>query len=149
MELEIHEAFISAGIKDDKAKAAVESINREMDKRYAANAEKLATKDDIADIKISIAKAETETETETIKWPIGAMFALPLDYLRLSRNYGIKNFRPEKRLRFGAFFMTKEKLQSTEESGFWCYRGFWIEEKKGAKKSRWLNLFFYPHQDRP
>ena len=71
MELEIYEAFISAGIKEDKAKAAVESINREMDKRYAANAEKLATKADIADVKISIAEAKAEI----IKWSIGAMFA--------------------------------------------------------------------------
>ncbi len=30
MELEIYEAFISAGVKEDKAKAAVESINKEI-----------------------------------------------------------------------------------------------------------------------
>ena len=30
MELEIYEAFISAGVKEDKAKAAVESINKKM-----------------------------------------------------------------------------------------------------------------------
>jgi hypothetical protein len=71
MELEIYEAFISAGIKEDKAKAAVESINREIDKRYTANAEKLATKSDITDLKISIAEAKTEI----IKWSLGAMFA--------------------------------------------------------------------------
>lgn len=39
MKLEIYEAFLSAGVKEDKAKAAVESINKEIDKRYALHAE--------------------------------------------------------------------------------------------------------------
>jgi hypothetical protein len=46
MELEIYEAFISAGVKEekeDKAKAAVESINKEIDKRYRLHADQLAT----------------------------------------------------------------------------------------------------------
>ena len=64
MELEIYEAFISAGIKEDKAKAAVESINREIDKRYNSHADHLVTKNDLAEAKIEI-----------IKWSLGAMFA--------------------------------------------------------------------------
>lgn len=64
MELEIYEAFVSAGVKEDKAKAAVESINKEIDKRYSLHADQLVTKSDLAEAKIEI-----------IKWTIGAMFA--------------------------------------------------------------------------
>ena len=47
MELEIYEAFISAGVKEDKAKAAVESINKEIDKRYKLHSDQLATRSDL------------------------------------------------------------------------------------------------------
>lgn len=63
MELEIYEAFISAGVKEDKAKAAVESINKEIDKRYTLHASQLATKSVLADAK-----------TEIIKWAVGSIF---------------------------------------------------------------------------
>jgi len=71
MELEIYEAFISAGVKEDKAKAAVESIDKEIDKRYQLHADQLATHGDIAEVKKQIAEAKTEI----IKWSIGTMFA--------------------------------------------------------------------------
>lgn len=71
MELEIYEAFISAGVKEDKAKAAVESINKEIDKRYKLHADQLATRSDIAEVEKQIAEAKTEI----IKWTIGTMFA--------------------------------------------------------------------------
>ena len=71
MELEIYEAFISAGVKEDKAKAAVESINKEIDKRYNLHADQLATRGDIAEVEKQIAEAKTEI----IKWSIGTMFA--------------------------------------------------------------------------
>lgn len=58
MELEI-----SAGVKEDKAKAAVESINKEIDKRYSLHASQLATKTDLA-----------EAKTDIIKWAIGSIF---------------------------------------------------------------------------
>ncbi|MDP2830244.1 MAG: hypothetical protein Q8O37_16770 [Sulfuricellaceae bacterium] len=64
MELEIYEAFRSAGVADDKAKAAVESINREIDQRYAVHTAQLAAKSDLA-----------EAKTEIIKWAVGAVFA--------------------------------------------------------------------------
>lgn len=70
MELEIYEAFISAGVKEDKAKAAVESINKEIDKRYRLHAEQLATRADIEIVKKDIAEAKTEI----IKWAIGSIF---------------------------------------------------------------------------
>jgi hypothetical protein len=64
MELEIYEAFKAAGVADDKAKAAVESINREIDRRYKLHADQLATRADLA-----------EAKTEIIKWCVGAVFA--------------------------------------------------------------------------
>lgn len=64
MELEIYEAFTAAGVPEAKAKAAVESINREIDKRYSLHAEQLTTKADLA-----------EAKTEIIKWTVGTMFA--------------------------------------------------------------------------
>lgn len=64
MELEIYNAFIKAGVPEAEAKAAVESINREIDKRYTLHAAQLVTKNDLAEAKLEI-----------IKWSIGTMFA--------------------------------------------------------------------------
>jgi hypothetical protein len=47
MELEVFDAFRSAGVPDDKARAAVESINRAIDRRYALHAEQLVTRGDL------------------------------------------------------------------------------------------------------
>lgn len=62
MELEIYSAFVKAGVSESDAKAAVESINKEIDKRYALHSAQLATKGDLADAKVEI-----------IKWTIGSM----------------------------------------------------------------------------
>ncbi|WP_341916406.1 hypothetical protein [Polaromonas sp. YR568] len=64
MELEIYNAFVKAGVPEAEAKAAVESINKEIDKRYSLHAGQLATKSDLADAKVEI-----------IKWTVGSMFA--------------------------------------------------------------------------
>ena len=64
MELEIYNAFVKAGVPAEEAKAAVESINKEIDKRYSLHASQLATKSDLADAKVEI-----------IKWTIGSMLA--------------------------------------------------------------------------
>ncbi|WP_249931208.1 hypothetical protein [Ramlibacter sp. 2FC] len=64
MELEIYNAFVKAGISESDAKAAVESISKEIDKRYSLHSEALATKTDLAEAKVEI-----------IKWTVGTMFA--------------------------------------------------------------------------
>jgi hypothetical protein len=64
MELEIYNAFVKAGVPEADAKAAVESINKEIDKRYALHAQQLFTKADGSELK-----------AEIIKWSIGTMFA--------------------------------------------------------------------------
>ena len=64
MELEIYNAFVKAGVPEAEARAAVESINKEIDKRYSLHATQLATKSDLAEAKVEI-----------IKWTIGSMIA--------------------------------------------------------------------------
>lgn len=78
MELEIYEALISAGVKEDKAKAAVESINKEIDKRYTLHADQLATRGDTETIRRDMAEMETRLTklmSDNQKWTIASMFA--------------------------------------------------------------------------
>ena len=50
MELEIYSAFVKAGVSAEEAKAAVESLTKEIDKRYALHAAQLATRGDVATV---------------------------------------------------------------------------------------------------
>lgn len=85
MELEIYSAFVKAGIPENDAKAAVESINREIDKRYALHAQQLATRGDVETVRKELAEAEmrlTRAIAEVQKsiadmqrWTIAAVFA--------------------------------------------------------------------------
>lgn len=71
MELEIYSAFVKAGVPEADAKAAVESINKEIDKRYALHSDVLATKRDLAELKTELIKAIAESQW----WTITAIFA--------------------------------------------------------------------------
>ena len=71
MELEIYSAFVKAGVSEADAKAAVDSINREIDKRYNLHADRLATKTDLAELKTELIKAIAESQ----RWTITAIFA--------------------------------------------------------------------------
>lgn len=64
MELEIYRALLKINVSADDAQAVADSINKEIDKRYALHAAQLATKSDLADAKVEI-----------IKWTIGSMLA--------------------------------------------------------------------------
>jgi hypothetical protein len=68
MELEVFDAFRSAGVPDDKARAAVESINRQIDRRYSLHAEQLVTRGDLraemATLREEISELRTELRTE-------------------------------------------------------------------------------------
>jgi hypothetical protein len=97
MELEVFDAFRSAGVPDDKARAAVESINRAIDRRYALHAEQLVTRGDlraevatlreemadrITGVRSDLERARgelltriAETKTEVIQWCVGSVFA--------------------------------------------------------------------------
>ncbi|MDR2366281.1 MAG: hypothetical protein LBD68_10615 [Zoogloeaceae bacterium] len=71
MELEIYEAFQAAGIPNDKAKSAVEAINKAIDARYSIHARELATRGDVEKMRADMA----EMEARIIKWNVGSMFA--------------------------------------------------------------------------
>lgn len=74
MELEIYNAFVKAGVPADEAKAAVESINKEIDKRYALHAQQLFTKADGSELK-----------AEIIKWSVVTIFAAVGLFATISR----------------------------------------------------------------
>ncbi len=71
MELEIYNAFIKAGVPEADAKAAVESINREIDKRYTLHAQQLFTKADGGELKSDLMKALADNQ----RWTLTAIFA--------------------------------------------------------------------------
>lgn len=72
MELEIYDALQSAGVPAEKARAAVESINKEIDRRYALHAAQLATRGDVEQVKAEIAK----TESNLVKWLIATALVI-------------------------------------------------------------------------
>lgn len=74
MELEIYNAFVKAGVPEADAKAAVESINREIDKRYALHAAQLATRGDLADLKAAIRSDLGDFKVDVMKWSIASIF---------------------------------------------------------------------------
>ena len=71
MELELYSAFVKAGVSEADAKAAVESINREIDKRYALPAQQLATRGDLVEMENRLLRALSEMQ----RWTIGSIFA--------------------------------------------------------------------------
>lgn len=78
MELEIYNAFVKAGVSESDAKAAVESINKEIDKRYALHAQQLATHGDVETVRKDMAEMKTElikAIAESQRWTITAIFA--------------------------------------------------------------------------
>ena len=78
MELEIYNAFVKAGVPADEAKAAVESLNKEIDKRYALHATQLATRGDIESVKKDMAEMEARlmrSMNDMQRWTITATFA--------------------------------------------------------------------------
>jgi demethoxyubiquinone hydroxylase (CLK1/Coq7/Cat5 family) len=82
MELEIYNAFQAAGVPDEKAKAAVEAINKTIDSRYAIHARELATRGDVEKVRADVEKFRGElkadianTKAELIKWYVGGATA--------------------------------------------------------------------------
>jgi hypothetical protein len=75
MELEIYEAFQAAGIPNDKAKGAVEAINKAIDSRYAIHAKELATRGDVEKVRADLIANIANAKVEIIKWNVGAILA--------------------------------------------------------------------------
>lgn len=92
MELEIYTAFVKAGIEDKDARAVVESINKEIDRRYALHSQQLATRGDVESVRKEIGelrgemKAEiAKAQAEIVKWCMGSIFAAVGLFLALSK----------------------------------------------------------------
>ena len=75
MELEIYNAFVKAGVSAADATAVVESISKEIDKRYTLHSQQLSTRGDLAELKTTLRSDLTDFKVEIMKWSIGTMFA--------------------------------------------------------------------------
>ena len=78
MELEIYSAFVKAGVSESDAKAAVDSINKEIDKRYALHAQQLATRGDVEGVRKDMADMESRllrAMNEMQRWALASIFA--------------------------------------------------------------------------
>ncbi len=76
MELEIYSAFVKAGVSESDAKAAVDSISKEIDKRYALHSQQLATRGDVDSVRKEIAEMEARllrAMADMQRWTITAM----------------------------------------------------------------------------
>ncbi len=71
MELEIYNAFVKAGVSEADAKAVVESINKEIDKRYGLHSVQLATKSYLAEVETRLTKLIADSQ----RWTITSVFA--------------------------------------------------------------------------
>lgn len=71
MELEIYDALQSAGVSAEKAKSAVESVNKAIDQRYNLHAQQLATRGDVEQVRGDLKAKMAKTEANLIKWLIG------------------------------------------------------------------------------
>ena len=75
--VEVYEAFISAGVKAEKAKAAAIALSREA--KTESQEVKTDLKEDIQEIKIRIQKMDKELAV--LKWMVGGVFILCITIL--------------------------------------------------------------------
>jgi hypothetical protein len=89
MELELYSALQEAGVSEEKAKAVVESVKKEIDQRYSLHSKQLATQGDVEKVRADIEKVRMDvekvraelkieianTKTDVIKWNVGAIIA--------------------------------------------------------------------------
>lgn len=83
MEIERYQAFISAGVPEDKARSAADSIKKEIDQRHAAHSNVLVTQKDLAataaQLELAIAKVGlqiAESRDSTVRWIVATTIAL-------------------------------------------------------------------------
>jgi demethoxyubiquinone hydroxylase (CLK1/Coq7/Cat5 family) len=87
MEIEIYDAFKSAGLTDEKAHAVVDSIKKTINEHYALHSQQLATQGDVEKVRADVEKVRAEiaklegrlesrisaSEANLIKWMVGAI----------------------------------------------------------------------------
>ena len=74
MDLEVVDALKSAGVPDDKARAVVESLHREIDQRFALHAGHLATRADLVGT-IGAVKLDLVETVGTVKLEMARLHA--------------------------------------------------------------------------
>jgi hypothetical protein len=81
LDLSIYSAFLSAGVKEEDAKRAAESVSSAIDNRFALHSKMLATQGDVEKVRLEIEKLRVEMvklmsdmRAEHIKWTVGTMF---------------------------------------------------------------------------
>lgn len=69
MDLEVVDALKAAGVPDDRARAVVLSLHREIDQRFVLHAGQLATRGDLADVKLQLndVRAELTRDVSDVK----------------------------------------------------------------------------------
>lgn len=99
MDLEIYNAFVSAGLSNEAAQSIVGSINKAIDSRYSLHSQQLATQGDIEKVRLELEKVRAELKTDIekvradiskaeaaiIKWNVGALVALATFGIALAR----------------------------------------------------------------
>lgn len=70
VEFEIYEALTAINVPADKARAVVDSVNREIDKRYSLHADQLATKTDLAEMEARLLRVLNDMQ----RWALGCVF---------------------------------------------------------------------------
>jgi hypothetical protein len=103
MDFEVVDALKSAGVPEDKARAVVVSLHREIDQRYALHASQLATRGDLAEVKAELkhdlaelkralveSKVElklhvAEAKADLIRWTVGSFIAMAGVFTAISR----------------------------------------------------------------
>ncbi len=86
MDLEVVDALKAAGVPDEKARAVVVSLHREIDQRYALHAGRLATRADLVETKAELkqdlavlkhdlaeVKAELKSDVAGVRLEIGRL----------------------------------------------------------------------------
>jgi hypothetical protein len=90
MDLEPVDALKAAGIPEDRARVFMDSLRRDLDKRYGISGGQVVTRGEfaeaIAGLKVSIAEVKTtiaevrteisDSKAELIKWFLGSMIAM-------------------------------------------------------------------------
>ncbi len=80
MGLELFEALTAANAPADKARAAANAINKEIDRRYALHSTQLATRVNAEQVRKEIAEGKADSQkqlaamqNEFVKWTTGAL----------------------------------------------------------------------------
>jgi hypothetical protein len=75
MDLEVVDALRAVGVPDEKARAVVVSLHREIDQRFALHTGQLATRGDLAEVKVELKRDVAEVRVEMTRLHAESMAA--------------------------------------------------------------------------